>query len=57
MTSWFTKKSSLDDLKTILNTTMPNSFIYKYLVKPLIQNVDLIIIGGATYYLTKTYGS
>ena len=57
MTSWFTKKSSLDDLKTILNTTMPNSFIYKYLVKPLIQNVDLIIISGTTYYLTKTYGS
>ena len=57
MTSWFTKKSSLDDFKTILNTTMPNSFIYKYLVKPLIQNVDLIIISGATYYLTKTYGS
>ncbi len=55
MTSLFTKRTSLDDLKHILNNTMPNSFIYKYLVKPLIQNVDLIIIGSATYYLTKTY--
>ncbi len=55
MVSFFSKKSSLDKLKKDLNDVMPNSYFYNYLVKPLIKNIDIIIVGSAVFYFTKSY--
>ena len=55
MLSLFYKKSSLDKLKKDLNDIMPKSYFYNYLVNPLIKNVDIIIVGGVVFFLTKSY--
>ena len=55
MVSFFQKKSSLEKLKKDLNDVMPNSYFYNYLVKPLIKNIDIIIVGSAVFYFTKSY--
>ena len=55
MVSFFTKKTSLDKFKKDLNNVMPNSYFYNYLVNPLVKNIDIIIVGGIVFYLTKVY--